>query len=135
MKRTLIATTLLAGLIAQTAQANFSLPVITWAGTYKDSNGGLMVVEEKPLLLNAWGADSASIYQIACTRPSGDERSATCVGAGINHEQPNNPTRFTYRSQLRLNTDGSISETWEALIGSQRRNGQSQFRRAGSAER
>jgi hypothetical protein len=130
MKRTLTAIALLTALASQNSVAGLDvLPI--WTGTFKDTHGGLMVMLDKAGTVDVSGADSGSIYRLVCTYSMADSNSATCTGDGINYEQADNPQRFTYRSQLRSNADGSISEEWECVFefNAEKRNGKSLFKR------
>ncbi len=140
MKRTMTTIALLTGLIGQYSFANLVEvgPIANWTGTWKDSNGGLMVmVNSVSKAVSITGAidvsaiDSGSIYRLVCT-PQGQYSGAVqCTGDGVNYEQADKPQRFTYRSQLIYQKDGSIGEEWECVFefNAEKRNGKSLFRR------
>jgi hypothetical protein len=68
-------------------------------------------------------------------RESADANAANCTGDGINFEQADQPQRFTYLSQLRLDADGSFSEKWVVTFDTGSRRGKSQFSRVSGATR
>ena len=132
MKPTLTAVALLVAFVAPGALASITTYPI-WSSTYKDSNGGLMVLLKREGKLNVYGADSGSIYRLVCTLESDLSASTICTGDGVNYEQADNPRHFTYRSKLihHGNADGSISEEWECVFefNAEKRNGKSLFKR------
>lgn len=141
MKRTLTGIALLTGLIVQNSFAELSVDLADsrsdqWTGTYRDTNGGLMVMLNQKGKIDVSGADRGSIYRVVCTVETTDSAIANCTGDGINYEITDYPRRFNYRSQLRINNDGSISEVWECVFmdrfAGDRRNGKSLFKRAES---
>lgn len=132
MKRTLTTIALLAAFVAPgTFAAITTYP--NWDGTYKDSNGGLMVMLNKGKTIEIAGTDSGSIYRLVCTLEPAFSTVTICTGDGINYEQADKPQHFTYRSKLihHGNADGSISEEWECVFefNAEKRNGKSLFKR------
>ncbi|MFZ4535474.1 hypothetical protein [Propionivibrio sp.] len=113
MKNCLSTITLLAALTTSSA---FGLDAIRyqWDGKWigvKNSAAGSMVVTENSGVIDIAGTDTGSEYRAVCIAKRDNSHTATCVGDGVNHENGNN--RFIYRSEIRDNGDGTITETWE----------------------
>lgn len=136
MKRTLTAVALLVGLASQNSFAELIAIPLSWTGTYKDTDGGLMVVLDKEEgKIDVSGTDRGSIYRLVCTIQSDDTNIANCTGDGVNFQQAESPQRFTYRSQLRRSNQNSFIEEWEGTFEAGSRSGKAQFKRVSSASR
>jgi hypothetical protein len=135
MKRTLTAVALLVGLASQNSLAAITIVPLSWTGTYKDTNGGLMVMLDNAGKIDVSGTDRGSIYRLVCTIQSDDTNIANCTGDGVNFQQAESPQRFTYRSQLRRSNQNSFIEEWEGTFEAGSRSGKAQFKRVSSASR
>lgn len=102
-----------------------------WAGTWKDSAGGILALTEAEGMLTLYGTDAQSIYFCRCVVDPKQADSASCVGDGYNHTLG---YAFTYRSRMKLSSD-SLAEAWEASARSGNVSGQSAFKRSPRAAR
>lgn len=120
---------LCAGLFMLPSAANLNLgSADPWTGQWRDAEGGRLVVTFQDGVLDAQGADAASVYRLVCVLDAPTARSAQCVGDGISHDGPQ-VARFIYRSQWRLSAEGVLSETWQANLVNGSRQGKAEFKR------
>ncbi|QTA80313.1 Uncharacterized protein dnl_26110 [Desulfonema limicola] len=94
----------------------------TW---YDDDNFAVISIKEyeKDGFLDILGKDKASIYKCNCII---ENDRAECVGDGVNYEINK---RFIYKSTLKVEKDGSISEDWMCIFKDNKINGKATFRR------
>ncbi len=81
-----------------------------WIGI-KGRGTGILLVKENRGVIDIVGTDNGAVYRAVCIAKSDMPNTASCVGSGESHE--NGINRFIYRSEIRDNGDGSITETWD----------------------
>lgn len=97
----------------------------SWAGTWKDSAGGVVALTEAEGVLTLYGTDAQSIYRCTCVIDPKAANTANCVGDGYNHHFG---FAFTYRNRMVL--DGNdLSESWEAQSRRDNVSGKELFKR------